>query len=128
VPAVAIDEPVLRAVEAALAGLAPVRHRFNRVRWFGEDVAWVATDADHRFRAATDVAAAAFPDHPPYGGAHDDPTPHLTIGHADEAGLIHEAARAVASGLPVSAEVSAVDLWILGADRRWAVARSFSLG
>ncbi len=53
---------------------------------FPANVVYLAPDPAEPFVALTEALAAAFPDCPPYGGAFDEPVPHLTIGHTRSAG------------------------------------------
>jgi hypothetical protein len=47
-----------------------------------------------------------FPDHPPYGGIHADPTPHLTVGHDAPVDMLQKAAEAIRPLLPIWARVT----------------------
>jgi hypothetical protein len=49
---------------------------------FNPKVAFLADlkDPDPYWSGYKKLFAAAFPDHPPYGGAHDEIVPHLTLG------------------------------------------------
>ena len=107
----------------------------DQVRWFNESVVWLGPSDESPFRALTELALAAYPSCPPYGGAHPDPVPHLTIGH--DAGLteLRAAAEAVLPLLPISTEAAAVTL-MAGPDParqperpgRWQTVASFPLG
>ena len=100
----------LRALADAVRSVPRFDVVFAEVRWFGEDVVWVAPRPDRGFRALIDAVTEAFPDFPPYGGVFDDPVPHLTIGaHADR-GALSAAAREVGGRLPFAAPVDVVHL------------------
>ncbi len=59
----------------------PFRVRFERVGlWPG--VVYLAPEPADRFSRLIDDLVAAFPHHPPYGGAFDEVIPHLTITEA----------------------------------------------
>ena len=62
------------------------------------------------FRALIDALAAAFPDCPPYGGAHSEPIPHVTVAVAADAEL-GAIESEVAARLPISAH--AADVWLM---------------
>lgn len=82
----------------------------DRVRWFGEQVVWLGPRDEGPFRTLTDLAFAAFPSCPPYGGQHPDVIPHLTIGHDADPGVLRAAAEAVGPHLPISARATEVAL------------------
>ncbi|HSM01008.1 MAG TPA: 2'-5' RNA ligase family protein [Acidimicrobiia bacterium] len=95
------------------------------IRWFGSDVVYLAPDPDVVFRGLTAAVWASFPQHPPYGGVHDDPTPHVTIGHA-ETGDLQPAIEAITRSLPIPATADRIEL-IEFADDRWRTTDSFPL-
>ena len=77
---------VRRRLARIASGVRPFSVRFDATGRF-PGVLWVAPEPAGPFVELTERLAAAFPDHPPYGGAHDDVIPHLTIGLAPEATL-----------------------------------------
>ena len=92
------------------------------------------------FLALMRLAAAAYPTCLPYGGAHEDVVPHLTVGHdsadqpADPAEL-RAAAEAVRPLLPIAAEATEVILMTgprpgraPGPPGRWRTVAAFPLG
>lgn len=107
-PPWAITAEHLNAIERIASGADEFEVIFSRVRWFGEEVAWLAPDPAEPFASLTRKLASAFPAHPPYGGVHD-PVPHLTIGQGASAELVR-AATDVAAELPVRARVRQVTL------------------
>ncbi|WP_410590197.1 2'-5' RNA ligase family protein [Amycolatopsis sp. lyj-23] len=85
---------------------------FPRVAWFGREVVWLAPEPAGPFRALTRRVWRKFPECPPYGGAHPEIVPHLTIGstrRADEAALSRAAADVTAE-LPIRASIDRVRL------------------
>ena len=103
-----IDDGVLATVALAVRSVPRFTAVFPRVEWFGDQVVWLAPEPADRFRALTSAVCERFPDHPPYGGAHRDVVPHVTIGAGEAVEPLREAARAVAGLLPLRAEVSSV--------------------
>lgn len=120
------DLDKLRAVVSSVRRFEVV---FTRVRWFGEDVVWLAPEPDAGFRELIDAVVAAFPDHPPYGGAFGASIPHLTLGAHTARDELRRAACAVAARLPVRAAISAAHLF-QGADvpGSWRSVAELSLG
>lgn len=104
---------------------------FAQTRWFGDEVLWLDPDPAEPFRALTAAVWAAFPQHPPYAGAHAVVTPHLTVGESRARGraALHAAERSVQAGLPLSTQIDRV-LLIAGAQApdSWRVLQEFRLG
>ena len=97
-----MTEDLLDAVRETVAGLPRFEIEFSEVRWFGEQVAWLAPTPDQPFRALTEALWARFPDYPPYRGEFADVVPHLTIGHDVPVEDLSAAAEAVAARLPLA--------------------------
>lgn len=106
-----INDEVTRAVAAAVTSVEAFDCRFAHTRWFGEEVLWLAPDPDAPFRRLTAAVWQAFPQHPPYGGVHDDVVPHLSVadsqGGADLAAM-RVAETTVRANLPIAAHVDTV--------------------
>jgi LmbE family N-acetylglucosaminyl deacetylase len=100
----------LRTLAAAVRSVPRFDVVFADVRWFGEDVVWVAPEPDSGFRALIDAVTGAFPAFPPYGGVFDDPVPHLTIGAHATHDALSAAASQVAARLPFRASIDVVHL------------------
>ena len=108
-----------RAFDFALARIETFPH-----------VVWLAPEPDAPFRALTAAVHAAFPDHPPYGGAHDEVIPHATLAEvaADnlEAALAELAPR-VEPLLPLEQRADAVTLLVEEEPDRWRERLRFTL-
>lgn len=102
---------------------------FAEVKWFGDAVVWLSPQPEGGLRHLTAAVWRRFPEAPPYGGAHTDVVPHLTIGHDAPKHVLAQAAEAVAGHLPIRAAVDAVRL-IAGAPEpdSWHTLREFRLG
>jgi 2'-5' RNA ligase len=98
---------------AAVASVPEFGCAFRRCAWFGDQVLWLAPEPDGPFRALTEAVAAALPGYLPYGGAHADVIPHLTVGHqpAGRAAELRAAASDVLGALPVTARISGA--WLM---------------
>ena len=66
-------------------------------------------EPDTPFRAMTAALAAAFPEHPPYGGKYSDPIPHATVAIGDDA-MLDAIEREVTPSLPIAAHVTGAAL------------------
>jgi 2'-5' RNA ligase len=106
----AIDKPVLDRLAEAVGSVSAFDVTLVRISWFGDDLLWLVPEPDHPFRALTTAVSSHFPDHPPYGGAHADPVPHLTVGHDAPVEVLRAAAEAIRPLLPIRARITTVHL------------------
>lgn len=107
-----IDGAVLGRLRGALAGAAPFAFELGRVGRFPE-TAYLAPDPAEPFADLTRRLAAAFPAYPPFGGAHDEIVPHLTVAHGDAASAaraVIELGRLLEEAGPIRAECREVEL------------------
>lgn len=105
-----IDQAVLAAVRDIVAAAPRTDITFSHVDWFGDTVLWLAPRPDQLFLDLTAALWRRFPQAPPYGGAHTQVVPHLTIGHDAARPVLENAAAAVRARLPISATVEVVRL------------------
>jgi len=101
----AVDESVLARVAEVVAATPAFTCRFTRCSWFDDDVLWLDPEPAAPVLELVQALWAAFPDHPPYAGAHDEVVAHVTIGETAVGGLaaLREAEAAVTAQLPVEA-------------------------
>lgn len=105
-----LDSGRVRELADAIRSVPRFDVTFAEVRWFGEDVVWIAPEPASGFRALINTVASAFPEYPPYGGAFGDPVPHLTIGAHVGREALDAAAEAVASHLPFTSSIDVAHL------------------
>lgn len=123
VPARRAGTATERAVARLAARTAPFEFKLSAIGGF-PGVHFLAPDPPDRFVALVEEAWRHWPACPPYDGAYDTITPHLTVARgdrlpADPAGLT--------ARLPISAR--ATELQLLDRHRgRWRLRRSFPLG
>ncbi len=91
------------------------RHRrftasFVRLARFPDGMIHLLPEEESPFRRLTADLAAAFPDHPPYGGRYADPRPHVTLDRAGPAVDVETVRRWVAPLTPVRVAVDEVRL------------------
>ena len=114
---------VRRRIARLTHDVRPFDVSFERTGRFPGAV-WLAHEPAEPVVALTELLAAAFPDHPPYEGAHDEIVPHLTLGLGAESvlGRLARSARAYPSfrervrAIEVMAE-RGPDRW----HRRWRI-------
>ena len=127
VDATQLTDHVLQRVRALLETVRPFPFVLSEVRWFGEEVVWLAPEPDTGFRDLMRLVWDEWPELPPYGGVHDEVIPHLTLGDHDLDGM-RRAAGAVTRHLPIASV--ATEVWLMaGSDLpgSWHVRSRFSL-
>lgn len=124
-----IDDDVLATLTRLFAATPPFEVSFADVDWFADTVVWLAPRPADAFRQLTAAVWRLFPQTPPYGGAHADVVPHLTIGHDAPKDVLAQAAEAVTAQLPIRAAVGSVRL-IAGTlePDSWHTVHEFGLG
>lgn len=126
-----VTEELMATLAAAVRSVSAFECRLSGTRWFGDDVLWLDPEPAQPFRQLTAAVWAAFPEHPPYGGAHDDVVPHLTVAERRLADLpaLRTAEHAVKRDLPLVTTVARATL-IAGTDApsSWRVLRELPLG
>lgn len=99
-------------VLAEVAGrFEPFEFAFREVGWFGDDVVWLRPEPDASFRHLTSAVFERWPEHPPYGGEHDEPTPHMTIGETGEPAAMRQVAEIAERLMPWRCR--AEELWVM---------------
>jgi len=121
VPPERIDGAVEAAVARAVASVEVFETEFGRIDWFGDGVLFLAPEPDVGFRRLIAAVVAAFPQHPPYGGAYRDVVPHLTLGASVPPEQLTAAVPAVRAALPLRARITHALLMEGAGDEPWQV-------
>ncbi len=128
VPPALVDERVLSAVAAAVRSVPAFDCEFGEIGRFGDEVLWLRPDPSRPFRDLTAALWRAFPEHPPYGGAYDEVTPHLTIAHGTGAPAFAAIEAELRGALPVRQRVERAVLLAGSAQRdSWRAVAEFAL-
>ena len=130
-PPPVLDADVRRTLSRLFASVARFPFVLDRTEWFGEEVLWLGPSEPGVFRALTDLAFAAFPSCPPYGGQFTDVVPHLTVGDTGSLSDLRAAEEAVRPHLPISGEATEVVLMTSapgGGGGLWTTMAAFPLG
>ena len=128
-----LDAHASSVVATICAQIDPFVCRFEQVSTFEVNgsgtggVVWLVPEPDSPFRALTGALAAAFPEHPPYGGTVPDPTPHLTIADGVTAEVADEVRAAVAE-VAFSSLVDRLTMIVEDDDGHWSHDVSWPLG
>ena len=123
------DEAALAEV---VAGIEPFAFRLARTGRFGEAVLYLAPEPVVAIVAMTEAVFARFPEHPPYGWAHSDIVPHLTVAHCgdpstcDDPRVLDEVEAAVLPSLPI--EARATEVLLMEGNGSWRVRSRLPLG
>ena len=106
-----LDGDGLRTLARIVAREPAFSFSLERVgRW--PDVVYLAPEPDAPFRRLIAALAEAFPDYPPYGGAHAEVVPHVTIVENPRPDYLSAAEHALPAMLPIR-EV-AREVWLIG--------------
>lgn len=131
VPVSGVNDQLCDRLRDVVARVPAFSCSFGRTGWFGGEVLFLVPEPDTHFRRLTRLAHQEFPDFPPYGGAHADPVPHLTVGQ--RAGrppwVLRRARTVVVPRLPVRAWIDRV--WLMSgteAPGSWRALQEFRLG
>lgn len=117
-PPTALTDELRAEVSRIIAEQPAFPFALTRVeRW--PDVVWLAPDPAAPFRRLIERLATAFPAYPPYGGAHPDVVPHLTVAQDPRPGYLEAAEHALPALLPI--RDVAREAWLIAhaADQPW---------
>jgi hypothetical protein len=120
------------ALGEVLAAIPPFPFRLARTARFGEAVLYLAPEPVDPIVAITEAVVARFPEHPPYGWAHSEIVPHLTVAHCgdpstcEDPAVLDEIEAALAPSLPI--EARATEVVLMEGDGRWRVRARLPLG
>jgi 2'-5' RNA ligase len=123
-----LDEVTIGQLAAAISSVPAFDAELTRVEWFDQTVVWLAPEPAEKFRQLTDAVRRRFPGYLPYGGAHGEPVPHLTVGVGAPVDDLRTAARDVAQKLPIRIRVDRALLMQGLPDAAWQVAAELPLG
>lgn len=123
-----ITADVLRQAQTALSVVQPFRFSLTKIGRFAATT-YLAPVPPEPFITLTTALVERFPMFRPYGGAHDDVVPHLTVAHGDDA-IAHSAAveleRRLCALEPIRTECNSVTL-LENASGRWKRMHVFNL-
>jgi 2'-5' RNA ligase superfamily protein len=103
-PVASLDVAIVERLGALLASEAAIEVTFREARRF-PDAVYLAPEPAAPFLRLTQRLWDAWPECPPYGGAHDVVIPHLTIGHPPAETELSRIEAQLAGRLPIAAVV-----------------------
>jgi 2'-5' RNA ligase len=116
-PSTALTAAVTRAVREVLAPFPAFSFSLARLERFPEGALYLAPDPAEPFVRLTEAFADRFPAYPPYGGAHPDAIPHLTVAQTPDVPVAEVAD--IERHLPIRCR--AHEAWLMAEDddRQW---------
>lgn len=126
VPPGGLDEGVAARLMMLCSRTGAFDFELVAVRWFGEEVLWLAPEPADPFRALTLRIAVEFGT-PPYGGVYENVVPHMTVAHRAPVGEMRVAAETIGPLLPQRDRATELALFGGGPDG-WKELRRFPLG
>ncbi|MFD1575517.1 2'-5' RNA ligase family protein [Agromyces cerinus subsp. nitratus] len=105
-----VNHTTLSRLEAVATKVSPFDAVFDDFGWFADQVVWLAPSQPEKFEHLIRQVVDAFPECSPYGGAHDDVIPHVTIGDGGDVELMRAAASAIRPRLPLTTRVASLSL------------------
>lgn len=127
----ALGDGGIARLSASVRTVPTFSTHFVEVSWFGDEIAWLRAADDAPFLRLIHSVHASFPEYPPYGGAHDDIQPHLTIGTSTVVGSarLRGAAEAISARLPLQAMVTEVQYGVVTDEPgSWSLRHRIPLG
>jgi 2'-5' RNA ligase superfamily protein len=100
----------LERVAAVVATVPSFDYRLGDVAEFPDGLLHLRPLPDAGFRALTRGLVAAFPAHPPYGGALPDPVPHLTLDQRSDSVTPATVRAALGDAVPATCRADRVAL------------------
>ena len=97
-------------LEAVAAKVSPFDAVFDAFGWFADQVVWLAPSQPEKFEHLIRQVVDAFPECAPYGGAHDNVIPHVTIGDGGDVERLRAAENSIRPRLPLTAGVASLSL------------------
>lgn len=126
VPGRAIDDGVRERLRALAATHRGFDFQLTAIDRF-PGILYLAPSAPEPFVRLTEAVAAAWPDHPPYGGAFAEVIPHVTVVDRPTRELRHIEA-ALERSLPVAGRADELVLLVRRRNGQWKIEGRFPLG
>jgi hypothetical protein len=128
VPARLIDEDVEARLADVLLAVEPFDYALVRTERFPEGVLYLAPEPAAPFVELIGALVAAFPDYPPYDGAHETVVPHATVAVSDDEAFLSLLAADLDPRLPIRCRADATTMAERGSDLSWSLRRTYPLG
>lgn len=114
------DAAALERLAKAVEGFGPLDLTFEQADAFGNgSVVFLQPSPVDVLTELLRAVAAAFPEHPPYGGNHPDPHPHVTVAMDGDAQVLASVRSALATASPPAVRVDRLGVYAPSADGVW---------
>lgn len=127
-----VDDSIVDRLDHVCEQLQPFEATFTSTDRFPGDVVWLDPQPNDRFVSMIRHVQQGFPEWPRYGGAFDEPVPHLTIANGVDPAVADQVDRIVTqqlvAGPPIAMPVRHLTLLEEHADMHWTVGRTWRLG
>jgi 2'-5' RNA ligase len=121
-----LDDGVHVRLAALFSSVRQFPFQLTSVRWFGDQVMWLAPEPAAPFIELTELLVAEF-GIPAYEGAYAEIVPHLTVALGKPRGA-REVAATIAAGLPIGAVAERVHLMVGDESSGWELSEEYPLG
>lgn len=126
-----VDESIVDRLDRVCAQIQPFDAHFTSTGRFPGGVVWLDPQPKDRFVAMLRLVQQAFPEWPAYGGAFDEPVPHLTIASSADELVADRVERGVVRQLterrPITMTVDQLTLLEEHHDLQWTLGRTWQL-
>jgi hypothetical protein len=126
VPPDLVDAGVRQRLAALFASVPAFPFQLASVRWFGDQVMWLAPEPAAPFIEMTERLVAEF-GIPPYEGAYAEIRPHLSVALQNPEGA-RQVQDAIAVRLPIRAVADRVHLMVGAEATGWSLLEEYPLG
>jgi 2'-5' RNA ligase len=123
-----LDETVETRLRRILAAHSPFDYWLDRVERFEGGILYLAPQPSLPFVELTEALVSEFPEHPPYGGEHDEVIPHATVAVSADDQLLDRIGRELEPKLPIACRAASALLAEWGPDLRWNRRSELPLG
>jgi 2'-5' RNA ligase len=120
-----VDALVSSDLRTLIGASDPFAIRFEAIRRF-PDALYLAPTPDQPLRALTESIVERWPEAPPYGGQFTEVVPHLTVAEGQDVDVFDELEAALAGGLPITARIDSVSLFVCDG-HRWRPRMEFPM-
>jgi 2'-5' RNA ligase len=122
-----LDPDANARLRRVLQEFSPFDYTLERFERF-PGVLFLAPEPVEPFVKLIVALTSAFPDCPPYDGAHDTIVPHGTVAQSNDPALLDQIASQISPSLPIACRADEATLLERGSDRRWRPRAVLPLG
>ena len=110
-PFAAVEDVELDVVRSLVSESEPFEFTLRAVHEWPDGVVYLEPEPAEPLARLARRLAERFPEYPPYGGAHDEVIPHVTVAHTEDRRARADAAASVAGSLPIVCNAN--EVWLM---------------